>query len=162
MSYVANRTASFPGTFFYVHGARCIVQEFSMYQMGRGQRGDVFCLPKITCAPWFHALAGPGDNEAYWKYFGSLDWMSRSCTIVSNLNYYRNDLLFNYSYCRILSCTVLKKEKLSGKMEAFLNDEVSNYFWRGFTEYLKLKKLQLSTIPFSLLGFTRIGRKELD
>ena len=28
----------------------------------------------------------------------------------------------------ILSCTVLKKEKLSGKVEAFLNDEVSNYF----------------------------------
>ena len=114
--------------------------------MGRWPRGDVFRLPKITCAPRFHALAGPDDNEADWKYFGPLDWMSRSCTIVSNLNYYRNDLLFNYSYCRILSCTVLKKEKLSGKMEAFLNDEVSNYFWRGFTEYLKLKKLQLSTI----------------
>ena len=62
--------------------------------MGRGPRGDVLCLPKITCTPWFHALVGPGDNEADWKCLGPLDWMSRSCT-SSNLNYYRNDLPSN-------------------------------------------------------------------
>ena len=146
-----------------------------MYQMGRGPRGDVLCLPKITCTPWFHALVGPGDNEADWKCLGPLDWMSRSCT-SSNLNYYRNDLPSNrtlpsswnphfqneakyttflvknefhlyeieksFSYLRVSTkprfyrgpgelgngplLILYSKGKLSGTMEAFSNDEVSD------------------------------------